>query len=88
MLAAFEAQNQVRIDICLTSSVTDDTPDLCLTGKAWRKDSDRRAAKPLACQSVTCRRERVRSVEGVVTYLLYQLDFLLAEYEWESAGNK
>ena len=83
MIAAFEEQNAVRIEVSLARWTTGDMPDLSVVGKAWEKDADRRVAKPLAFQNVICRAERVRTLEGVVTYLLYQLDFALAAKEWQ-----
>ena len=83
MIAAFEDQSRVSIEISLTRWTTGNMPDLSVVGKAWEKDADRRVAKPLAFQNVICRAERVRTLEGVVTYLLYQLDFLLAQREWD-----
>lgn len=87
MIAAFEDQNRVSIEISLSRWTTGDMPDLSVVGKAWERDADRRVAKPLAFQNVRCRAERVRSLEGVVTYLLYQLDFLLAEHEWRGSDE-
>lgn len=86
-LTAFEQQNRVDIEITLTRVREGDAVDLLLTAKAWEPTVDRRVAKPLASQNVLCRAERIRTVEAVLFYLLYQLDFQLAEHEWESTGK-
>jgi len=87
MIAAFEDSNHVRIEVCLTRWTSEDMPDLSACAKAWELDADRRVAKPLAFQNVRCRAERVRTLEGLLSYLLYQLDFQLGEREWESVKN-
>lgn len=87
MIAAFEDQNSVRIEICFTRWTTGDMPDLSVVGKAWAREADRRVAKPLAFQNVICRAEQLRTLEGLVTYLLYQLDFQLAEHEWNETDK-
>jgi hypothetical protein len=84
MIAAFEDQNRVRIEVCLTRWTTGDMPDLSASAKAWAPEADRRVQKPLAYQNVRCRAERVRTLEGLLSYLLYQLDFQLAEHEWDA----
>lgn len=86
-LTAFEKQNRVNIEITLTRVREGDAVDLLLTAKAWDPIVDRRVAKPLASQDVLCRAERIRTVEAVLFYLLYQLDFQLAEHEWEDIGK-
>jgi hypothetical protein len=88
MIAAFEEQNHVSIELSLSRWKTGDMPDLSVVGKAWEKGADRRVAKPLAFKNVICRAERVRTLEGVVTFLLYQMDFLLAEHEWDATQQK
>ena len=87
MIAAFEDQNAVRIEVSLMRWTTGELPDLSASAKAWEKEADRRVAKPLAFSNVRCRAERVRTLEGLLSYLLYQLDFQLAEHEWASADN-
>lgn len=82
MVNSFERQNGITLEVTLSQEETNGAPDLKLTAKAWLPKSDRRVVKPLASMSVTCRRERVRRLEGAITYLLYQLDFLLAEKEF------
>lgn len=88
MLAAFEDQNRVRIELSIARWTTNGIPDLSLCAKAWDPEADRRVAKPLAFANVRCLAERVKTTAGVLTYLLYQLDFLLAEHEWDGANNK
>lgn len=83
MLEAFEKQNNALIEVSMKLSLTGDMPDLSLTAKAWARDADRRVAKPWASSNVICRAERVRTLEGLFTFLLYQLDFQLGEREWQ-----
>lgn len=87
MIEAFEKQNRVSIDICFGSAKTMEMPDIEARAAAWEPGTDRRGAKPLALKSVKWRAERFRTMEGLLTYLLYQLDFLLAEHEWGTAES-
>lgn len=82
MMAAFEEQNRVSIEIAFHRWTTNDTPDLSVIGKAWELGADRRVAKPLAFVSVTWQAGRFKTMEGLLTFLLYQLDFQLAVHEW------
>jgi len=88
MLAAFEDQNHSVIEICLHRWTTDEQPDISVVAKCWERNADRRVAKPLAFTNVIWRAERLKTLEGLVTYLLYRLDFLLAENEFLNAGKK
>lgn len=85
MIAAFEDQNHVRIEVCLTRWTTGDMPDLSASAKAWEPEADRRVAKPSAFVNVRCRAERVKTLAGLISYLLYRLDFQLAESAWGDA---
>lgn len=87
MLTAFEEQNRVTIEICISKLLDSQLPDLRVIGKAWELAVDRRVVKPLASVSVVCRAERIRTLEGLVTFLLYQLDFQLAENDWGAGKN-
>jgi hypothetical protein len=86
MIAAFEDTNHVRIELSLMRGSTNGSPDLSVSGKAWELEADRRVAKPLVFVNATCLRERVKTLEGLVTFLLYQLDFQLGAYEWQKTG--
>lgn len=88
MMAAFEDQNRVRIELSVMRWTDGEEPDLSISAKAWEQAADRRVAKPLAFQNVICRAERIRTMEGLLTYLLYQLDFQLASREWDEVEPK
>lgn len=88
MLAAFESQNRCQIEICIHSTITADQPDLRVIGKAWERGADKREAKPLGSASVIWRAERLKTLEGLITYLLYRLDFCIAENEFASVPKK
>jgi len=88
MLAAFEEQNRCVIEICFHRWTTNELPDLSVVAKAWEKTADRRVAKPLGFANVIWRAERLKTLEGLITYLLYRLDFSIAEHEWETADTK
>lgn len=87
LIAAFEEQNTVFIELYVRRCTTKGEADLCLTASAWERNADRRVAKPLAYQSVRCRAELFKRMESAAFYLLYRLDFLLAEHEWEKTGG-
>jgi hypothetical protein len=82
MLSAFDKQNRTRSTIEICGWTTAGEPDLSITAKSWAQEDDRRVAKPLALVNVQWRRERFRTMEGLFTYLLYQLDFHIAEVGW------
>jgi len=83
-LSAFEEMNRVRIEICLHHSTLNDLADITVTAKAWERGAERREAKPLGLVSVTWRAEGFKSLEGLITFLLYQLDFQLARGEFDA----
>lgn len=83
MLSAFENQNRVSIEVCIHRWTTNDTPDLSVSGKAWGRGVDRRVARPLGFVNVQWQAERFKTLEGLITFLLYQLDFKLGEHELE-----
>jgi len=88
MLDAFEKQNNCQIEICIHSATTMEQPDLRVMGRAWEKGADRREAKPLGSTSVIWRAEKLKTLEGLITYLLYKLDFCIAENEFDSVPKK
>jgi len=81
MLVEFERQNSVTIEMVLEADVVDGVPDVGVRASAWAQNVDKRGAKPLALQRLGYRQGRFKSLEGLVTYLLYQLDFQLASFE-------
>jgi len=88
MLAAFEEQNHCVIEICFHRWTTAEQPDLSVVAKAWEREADRRVVKPLGFANVIWRAEKLKTLEGLITYLLYRLDFQLAENEWEGTNKK
>ena len=82
MLAAFEDQNKCRIEVTFSRWTTADHPDISVSAKAWEREADRRVAKPLGFTNVIWRAEKLKTLEGLITFLLYQLDFQLAENEF------
>jgi len=87
MLAAFEEQNSVRIEVSLMRWTQGEEPDISVVAKAWDREVDRRVAKPLGLVNATWRAGRFKTMEGLATFLLYQLDFQLAEHEWHASKN-
>lgn len=83
---AFEKQNQVSIEITLSVVVERGVPDLLLEARATDVKAESTEVLPLAYASVRCLAARLKSLAGVLTFLLYQLDFQLAEHEWEKPG--
>lgn len=88
MLVAFQSLNTCSISIEMRAEPTGNGPDLFVRAMAWEKSADRRVVKPLASVSVQWSREQFRTLEGLATYLLYQLDFQLASHEWENVNKK
>jgi len=88
MWEAFEAQNSVRIVLTANSCLTGGLADIRWQAQALEESSENGEAKVLASASVTCLAGRYKSLEGLITFLLYQLDFKLAEHEWRGAYQK
>ena len=82
LIAAFEEQNGVRVSLRMGLVTRGIASDLTVVGEVWDRNQESGEAKPLASQTVLCRRERFRTMEGLFTFLMYQLDFQLAELEW------
>lgn len=85
MMSAFEAQNNCHIEVTASLEGTNGATDLNFSAKAWERNADRRAVKHLAYANVKCRAERLRTVGAALTYLLYRLDFAIAENAWQAA---
>lgn len=85
MTKAFEEQNRVRIEVTVSLVETMGQPDLRFDAKAWSLEGDRRGAKPLAYSSAVCRADRFKTMGGAYSYLLYRLDFAIAENAWQAS---
>jgi len=81
LMREYERQNDVRIELTLSATGTDERPDLVgfITAHT-RRDVD---AVPvlLASARLKCSQERFRGLKGLCFYLLYQVDFQLAARE-------
>jgi hypothetical protein len=85
VIKAFEEQN--GIEIVLSGQRTDRHGRLDLVWKAaaWDTDPDNPEARLLALASVGCLEKRLETMEAVLMHLLYQLDFQLAELEFDKS---
>lgn len=78
---AFERDTLTRIQVTLTYENLNGTPDLCVDGEAYPRGTDPREAKPLASTKSHWRTDRFKSLESVIFYTLYTLDFQLGSPE-------
>lgn len=81
MLAAFEDINKVRIELCFARWTTEGNADLSVSCKAWEQNADRRVARPLGFVNAQWNVGKWKTIEGLLTFLLYQLDFELGRHE-------
>lgn len=85
LMAEFERENRVSLEITLTQCGSASAPDLCARVKATSEKGV--GVEPVCWGSAQyrARRERFRSLKGLCIYLLYQMDFLLEQSEEPSA---
>lgn len=84
-MKVFQEQNQCAIEVTVSQVVTNGAPDLRFDAKAWPKDVDKRGARPLALSSAVCHADRFKTIGGALFYLMYRLDFAIAEHAWVEA---
>lgn len=87
-VVAFEAMNNVRIEVRLTVGDYHGKADLLVEALAYERQSPNGVAKPLVSVSVSCSATKLRSLEAALIHVLYLLDGQLAESELESARIK
>jgi hypothetical protein len=88
VLRAFEHTNSVMITLTGRSVLTKAGEDLQWEAKAWETQPTLSGRQLLASASVRCLEKRLGTMEAVVLQLLYALDFMLGEREFESAEPK
>ncbi len=88
MVKAFESQNRVVVEICLLAGGTEELPDLIAEGRGYTSATADVERALLASVKCRWRAERFKSLEGLLTFLLYQLDFALASYEMEGISRR
>jgi len=77
-LIAFEAINNVRLEIRMATGDHKGAADLLLTALAFPRVTEQPAVPPLGSASATCSGTNRKSLEGALIQLLYQLDAKLA----------
>ena len=83
----FEELNQVTLILSIASSGTPASPDLIGLCNAYTTKDVAAGAVPLASASARCSALRCRTLMGLFTYLLYQIDFQLADHELSSVNK-
>ena len=87
LVEAFQLHNTVRIVITMTVETHDGKPDLKVTGEAW--DAAQVSVEPVPSDYTLATlwgSDYVRLM-GLLTRLLYVLDFKLGEREWLVIGK-
>lgn len=82
LLRAFEQQNGVEISLCWKVAKRHNKPDLLVSGTAVVGNSSSLGQKCLGSANAICWGSEFKSLMGLVTTLLYRLDFVLAEREF------
>jgi hypothetical protein len=88
LLRAFEKQNTCMITLTGRSVERVGKLDWQWEAKAWATEHTLSGRQLLACANVRCGEKRLLSMEAVVLQLLYALDFMLGQHEWESVEPK
>lgn len=87
-LQAFEENNNVKLEIRMSLSVLNGTPDVQITAIAHERGVEIGDRPPLASVSVKCSAMNLKHWKAVHTHVLYALDFQLALNEFESVPAK
>ena len=87
LLAAFEQQNNVRLELRLSVEYRGVRPTLLIVALAHRWDVEIGEVPPLASASVKCSDMNLKALGAALTHAMYVLDSQLAEAEWERIKN-
>jgi len=87
-VVAFEAMNNVRIEIRMSVGDYHGRADLLVTALAHDRKVPIGEAPPLASVSVSCLATKLRSLEAALIHVLYLLDGQLAENALASRESK
>jgi hypothetical protein len=88
LVEAFQLQNSVWLQFRFAMSETSKVPSLAVTAIAMDTKEDVPEAKCLASVSVICSAMNLRHWNGVLTHLMYALDFQLALNEFDGVNKK
>lgn len=88
VMLAFEKHNNVRIKVDMELIIDSAAPDLMITAKAMEVESKDTEVLLLASVSVKCSSMNLKSMNAVLTHVLYALDFQLALNEFEKVPKK
>lgn len=88
MLCAFEKQNTVVITIHCNTVRRNGKWDIIWVANAVPANAANMAAQFLGSASALCWASEYKNLMGLVTSLLYKLDFQLAELEWGKAREQ
>ncbi len=87
-LRAFEQSNSVEVTLLAERKDWHGKMDLVWTARAWSGDPAQVGVKLLASVSLGCLESSLVTMEALCIRLLYQLDFKLAEKEFEDRSTK
>lgn len=80
-IVAFEAMNNVRVEVRLSVVDRHGSPDIQIAALAHMRDIAIGEASPLASVNVSCLASRLTTVDAALIHALYQLDSMLAQNE-------
>lgn len=84
-LVAFEAINNVRLEVRVSTADYQGRADMAVTVLAHPRDRQIGEVPPLGSVSLTCSGTRLKSLEGVLIHALYALDAQLASHAFAEA---
>jgi len=87
-LMAFEAMNNVRLELRLASMLRHGKPDLAVTALAFPKLEESMEQPHLALVRLTCSALNLRTLDAALIHALYLLDGQIASNELERENLK
>lgn len=88
LVEAFQRQNNVSLEVSMSSQQHKGRLDLCLTVKAWNTRKESGEVPHLDLGSVQIWFGDYKTLMGAFTRALYAMDFQLALREYENAATK
>jgi hypothetical protein len=88
LVDAFQRQNNVSLEVSVSTQQHKGRQDLCLTVKAWNTRKENGEVPQLDLGNVQIWFGDYKTLMGAFTRALYAMDFHLALREYESAATK
>lgn len=87
-MAAYEQQEACTLELTVVSAGSAEKPDMRLVLRSGLEVGEDGEVKPSVYASALCSKERFRTLESAILFLLYQLDFMSALREFDGIDIK